>query len=827
MASQKQQQKANRWGFLSQAVASVEAGLDTILAEDEAAPKRTAPVATKQAKDTPSSTRPSAELPRSGASTPGNDRLQARLAKAMAQKNQGRSESPAPTSTMDPQPENASVEQKASEEIGRGGKGPTDEVEETNVGGPQMSENPTVGEPSDATKDSTEPVIEERTKSTPSQTALDAPTSQADSLRPSTEAALNSTISSSVRASTESVNKADPALLHSQLEAEASRQKLQEELNDHIERIDGLQAKLKYLSAQAAKSAKDAAVAAEAGSTEKQILEKDEKIALLMQEGTTLQKTELTLRQTVKKLRQQTASTEKASSDNKQRAERAERNLRIVEDRARKAEAVAKRAEQNLASSAHATSGLEAVTKERDALNATLADIRTQLSRANARADAAESKATAEQLEKERKKTADLQDDITSAKVERELAEEKLKREIKDLKASLEREKAHSRAMETEMLGEQAALESKLESFRARAEEASSSDQGGVQAKLLRQIETLQSQYAAASQNWQGIEGSLLIRITNLEKERDEVAARESDVRRKLRETTSKLKRAERDLEDAQNRLPETEKLLGEAEEEGQRLSAKIKHLDGEVAQARKDLDEQKAQAERDTVRRIEEERAKWTASLQTQRIESPMSSFRKASGLALDVSDRPTSRRSSVFPDIPLRQQSHASLKGLSNGGMLETPSIVTSQDPDEYFNNVPPTPASQGHGNSPRALHDLVSTSTVGAGPSVQLVERMSANVRRLESEKAASKDEIARLTSQRDGSRSEVVNLMREVEEKRNVAERLKTLEEEYKALSDRYSTTLELLGEKSELVEELKADILDVKQMYRQLADTMGK
>lgn len=53
---------------------------------------------------------------------------------------------------------------------------------------------------------------------------------------------------------------------------------------------------------------------------------------------------------------------------------------------------------------------------------------------------------------------------------------------------------------------------------------------------MLRQIETLQNQYAVASENWQGIEGSLLARVTVLERERDEIAKREGDVRRKARE---------------------------------------------------------------------------------------------------------------------------------------------------------------------------------------------------------------------------------------------------------------------------------------------------
>jgi chromosome segregation ATPase len=98
------------------------------------------------------------------------------------------------------------------------------------------------------------------------------------------------------------------------------------------------------------------------------------------------------------------------------------------------------------------------------------------------------------------------------------------------------------------------------------------------------------------------------------------------------------------------------------------------------------------------------------------------------------------------------------------------------------------------------------------------------MSATVRRLESERAASKDELARLTAQRDGARQEVVELMREVEEKRNTDSRIQELEAEVTKLDQRYQTTLEMLGEKSEQVEELKADIADLKKIYRELVDS---
>ena len=101
------------------------------------------------------------------------------------------------------------------------------------------------------------------------------------------------------------------------------------------------------------------------------------------------------------------------------------------------------------------------------------------------------------------------------------------------------------------------------------------------------------------------------------------------------------------------------------------------------------------------------------------------------------------------------------------------------------------------------------------------------MSATVRRLESEKADLKDELGRLAAQRDESREQVVVLMKEVEEKSGMEGRVKELEKEVKSVGQRYETTLEMLGEKSERVEELTQDVGDLKEMYRELVEKTMK
>ena len=840
---QKQQLKAtSRWGFLQQAVASVESRLDNILGEEDELPGKVPSTQLQPAKEDASSKRPSMEVSRSGASTPVSDRLQERLAKAMTKKGGSRPETPVTTADVGAQREVLSTAQTAtvdltSETAQQALLDETADILKSEATSQQAVLEQTPDRPSDeaTAADSltrtTQPGTVESTDSRV--TVLPTNTDPAPPRRNSAEAGVERQSGDSARPSSDAHSRRDAALLRTQLDSEATQRQMQDEVNGYMERIDALQAKLQYLTKEAAENSKHAAAAAQNGTVEKKLFEKDERIALLIDEGQKLSKTEMKHLTTIKKLRTQANASTKEHDLTKARAEKAERSLRQSEDLAKRAEAAAKRAEQSLTSSQSSKDDLDAVKKERSALSTTLADIKAQLARANTRADAAENKAVSEQLEKERKRNAELQDDIRRLKVERELDEEKLRREIKDLKSSLDREKEHARVMETEMLGEQAALESRLESFRTRAEEASSGDHGEVGAKLLRQVETLQNQYAVAGENWHGIETSLMGRITVLEKERDEVTGRESDARRKLREAALKIKRQERELEEVQYKLPELQRSQVESEQDSERTSRKNEQLEADLSRAQKELDDHKAQSERDMARRLEEERAKWAASIQIQRLDSPSASIRKGSGLGVEQmhplhSDRGVSRRPSIMQhfdsNTPPRQHSVASFKGFSNGIIPETPSIVTAQDADEYFNSVPPTPTSNTQAASPR-MNDLISTSTVGAGPSVQLVERMSANVRRLESEKAASKDEIARLTSQRDQSRTEVVNLMTEVDEKRRLEDRLKGLEEEHKGLDERHRTTLELLGEKSEQVQELKADILDVKQMYRQLADQM--
>ena len=285
-------------------------------------------------------------------------------------------------------------------------------------------------------------------------------------------------------------------------------------------------------------------------------------------------------------------------------------------------------------------------------------------------------------------------------------------------------------------------------------------------------------------------------------------------------------------------------------------LNERLNKSEAEVTAARENLRAEREAWEARQMHRIEEEKARVreeTARSNTPdtlyqqfRTESPTihNRTRKSSnadrsphtrriqGLAITgatshpSNELPLSRRSSSQPLHNLQTANsehhrsmsrHDSLSTIPqvavNNGMPETPSAY---DNDDFFDvHTPATPE--------RTINDVISASTAGAGPSVQLVERMSAAVRRLESEKASHKDELSRLSGQRDEARDQIVGLMKEVEEKRGWERRTKDLEKEIKGVEQRYLTTLEMLGEKSERVEELQADVQDLKSMYRELVD----
>lgn len=317
-----------------------------------------------------------------------------------------------------------------------------------------------------------------------------------------------------------------------ELQALSDRQ--QQEIQDYVERVDSLESKLQYLSRTATEAAKKAASSAPSGSAEQKLAEKDEKIALLMEEGQKLSSNEHKLRATTKKLRALLGENEKQIADLKTKRDKA------ISD----AEALRSR----LDGSEETSRATAALRREIDALkreNAKKDDAHRRLdqewTKKMDQAEASHRDALNKALAAERQKQKTLEEANASLAAEKEAVAEQARQDEIEWREKLERAHERARKTETELKTELLATEGKLEAMRVAAEEASSGSGGDAQVKMFRQMETLQSQYAAARQNWQGIEASLLAKLAGLEKERDEAQSRESEMRRKARDAVSLL----------------------------------------------------------------------------------------------------------------------------------------------------------------------------------------------------------------------------------------------------------------------------------------------
>lgn len=313
-----------------------------------------------------------------------------------------------------------------------------------------------------------------------------------------------------------------------------------------------------------------------------------------------------------------------------------------------------------------------------------------------------------------------------------------------------------------------------------------------------------------------------------------------------------KAKRNEDELEESKSQLPSFQQELASHKSQLDALQIRATEAETALNEARAKFEQEKQSWASDLLQRIDEERQKWQeeaavhGSHGENQAQSPVTStrrgltseylglqnlqIRRASARSVN-SDVPTvdrllARRPSPQPlrssghGTPTRQDSMQSLNTNGEASQLpRTPSMHIDQD-DFFDNHQSPTSPEQ-------TINDMVSASTVAAGPSVQFVERMSSTVRRLESEKVATKEDMARLSAQRDEARAEIVALMREIKEKRAADSKVAALETQVAEIKSRYDAALEMLGEKSEQLDEARSDIDDLKAMYRELVERTVK
>ncbi|PHH71028.1 hypothetical protein CDD82_6773 [Ophiocordyceps australis] len=808
--------KQSRWGsLLSQAVAGVESRLDNMLTESDHGPGQT------QRPQSPSAraaqTKPSSANSRSSSTSRGGDRLQARLAKAVV------------------------------------GKTPAGGVDGKTLASPrsstdQASRAPADGSPAERDGKPVDAVAPDSDDAT----SLPCTTRDSPALEPLEASAPPAQVLQEQEATAhQQVQQSVPPQ-----DVEELKKLQQQEVQEYVERIDSLQSKLQYLSSNAAEAAKKTAASAPLGSTERKLAEKDEKIALLMHEGQKLSGTEQKLRLTIKRLRQQMTEHDKQSDQVRKSRDKATAEIESLRQRLDGAQGSDRQQEAARRSATALHKELDLLRREVGEKDRAHRQLEQEFRVKTEEVNAAGADALRKALAAEREKQKELEDSNAVLVAQTQSLMASARQENIEWQEKLQRSVERARNVEDELRLELQSMERKLESMRMAVEEASSGTGGEAQVKMFRQLETLQCQYASSRENWRGMESSLLGKAASLERERDEAHRRESEMRKKAREAATRSRLLEDELHDAKTGLASAREELESCRHQLSSLQTSSATMQETLEQTRAELDKQRQAAartrepstgdsSRDEV--MEAERRKWvddvagaTSKGHDSRPDSPMLSVTRtlSSDLAsLAVPGR--SRRVATPASIPDSQgdMMALSMRRLSSQAQMRIGGVSTAPAPFSPFDVPPESPlipspptgdrdsaVDETAPSSPRNLtHDMISVSTVAAGPSVQLVERMSAAIRRLEADKVAAKEEMARVCNQRDEARSDMVGLMKHLEEAKTAAGRLPQLEAQVADLDARYQTTLEMLGEKSELVEELRADVDDVKAMYRELVE----
>jgi len=306
-----------------------------------------------------------------------------------------------------------------------------------------------------------------------------------------------------------------------------------EDFHSYVERVDALESKLRYLSREATDSARKAASAAPAKSVEKRLAEKDEKISLLMSEGQALASTEQKHRALIKRLRAKVADDERITGELRKEKDEAESELDMLRRNTPRTEELEARCGELQALADGLKTEVSSLRLELDDKSSKVEKLEAELERMADEGTSSVSSAIRQESELQLRQISELEETVASLKVEKNLVADRGRARETELRERAELALERERQTKSEMQ----ALESKLEALRIVAEEASAGAVGDSQAKLLRQMETLQSQYATARENWQGIEASLASRVSTLEKERDEATRRESEMRRKAKDS--------------------------------------------------------------------------------------------------------------------------------------------------------------------------------------------------------------------------------------------------------------------------------------------------
>ncbi|KAJ0929392.1 putative TATA element modulatory factor 1, TATA binding protein [Helianthus annuus] len=323
---------------------------------------------------------------------------------------------------------------------------------------------------------------------------------------------------------------------------------------------------------------------------------------------------------------------------------------------------------------------------------------------------------------------------------------------------------------------------------------------------LLRQIEAMQETNARRAEAWTAVERSLNSRLQEAEAKAAAAEERERSVNERLSQTLSRINVLEaqisilrgeqtqlaKSLEKERQKAAENRQEYLALKEEADTHKDRVNQLEEEIRELKRKhkQDLQEALTHRELLQQdIEREKAARLELETTTRLQT-----------SIVPEQSPLARTKSAYENGLTRRLSNATSLGSVEESFYLQASLDSSDTLSERRNNGEPIISSY-----------YLKSMTPNA---------FEAALRQKEGELASYMSRLASMESIRDSLAEELVKMTEECEKLRSEVSQLPGLKADIEALRRRHSAALELMGERDEELEELRADIVDLKEMYRE-------
>ncbi|GAA5802253.1 hypothetical protein HPULCUR_007716 [Helicostylum pulchrum] len=492
----------------------------------------------------------------------------------------------------------------------------------------------------------------------------------------------------------------------------------------------------------------------------KQSADKDEKILGLMQEGEKLSKVELRHSNLIKKLRLEKQDSDKLTLELQKKLEKVTSDLTQATERGTKQSETEKRLQDSVKLLSDLT---EQQTKhinqlESEKITRTKKQTETEVALKNA----------LDSMEEERVKAKFDAEQVNAAALEKEIkANDRLHKELTKLKQDAE-------SLETKLRQEMRELQIVLQT---------TEEQAGVREDDLRkEVNDLQTKLQRADSQMVDISTSVEEATAPLLRQIEELQTQHA-IAIKNRDQTEQSMIIRMQIAETEHK---------KALEKEEKLQLSIDSLHQRLEQSNLDLE--KAQSQVDKLKQqIEQDEVKITQlKEQNQRL----------------ISEKNQLLEQKVKEQEVLKSQYQRLMKERLNEEKKQFELKLKSERSAAVAAN---------DDSSTRSSFDSNSTST----PVISsiITERLQANIRQLENQLNFYQTQLQSSSQTRDELSDEILCMSQELDTLRKQLKKSNQVETQYQELNARYQTLLELLGERTEEVEELKADLADVKEMYK--------